>query len=110
MTSTHVNVELLLVPDCPNGPAARDLLRSALHGAGLPDAPIRVIVIDSQREAEHRRFVGSPTILINGVDPFAEPGRPAALACRVYSGPTGPSGLPPADQLQQAVTDATSPA
>ena len=103
-----VDVELLVVPDCPNAQAARELLRSSLRAAGLAGTPIRVRVIASQRAAEQRGFIGSPTILINGLDPFAEPGRPPALACRVYPGPAGPSGLPPAEQLRTAIAAATS--
>jgi hypothetical protein len=99
----HVDVELLVVPECPNAAAAQDLLRSALRAGGLADTPIRVSVIDSERAAEQRGFVGSPTVLISGVDPFAEPGRPPALACRVFAGPAGSSGLPPAGQLHEAV-------
>ncbi|MFC8261184.1 hypothetical protein ACFUNF_27160 [Streptomyces sp. NPDC057291] len=40
------------------------------------------------------RFTGSPTFLLNGRDPFAEPGRPAGLTCRVYRAPDGLRGLP----------------
>jgi hypothetical protein len=100
----RVDIELVVVPDCPHAPAAQELLRTALDVAGLPGTGVRVSVIESQREAEKRGFVGSPTILINGVDPFAEPGSPSALACRVYPGPGGPSGLPPADRLMKALT------
>jgi hypothetical protein len=99
----HVDVELVVVPDCPHAPAAQELLRIALDAAGLPCTGIRLSIVESQREAEERGFGGSPTILINGVDPFAEPGRPSALACRIYPGQAGPSALPPADELTRAL-------
>jgi hypothetical protein len=87
-----VDAELLVVPDCPNSWAAQELLCSRLRAGGLPGTPVRVSVLDSLRAAEQRGLVGSPTILINGVDPFAAPGRPAALA-RIYPGPPDwPSG------------------
>ena len=35
-------------------------------------------------EAERERFVGSPTIRIDGVEVAPEPGEPAGLTCRVY--------------------------
>jgi hypothetical protein len=108
MARSLVEVELLLVPDCPHAQPAEELLSSALRAAGLGSTPIRVSVIDSQRAAELRGFVGSPTILINGHDPFAEPGRPPALACRVYPGPSDPAGLPPAEQLRAALAAAAS--
>jgi hypothetical protein len=103
-----IDIELLLIPDCPNGSTAQELLRSSLRDAGLVSTPVRVSVIDSQRAAEQRGFVGSPTILINGVDPFAEAGRPPALASRVYPNPSGASGLPPTDQLRAAIIAAGS--
>lgn len=102
----QVDVELIVVPDCPHASAAKELLRTALAAAGLPAPDVRVTVIASQREAEERGFVGSPTVLINGIDPFAEPGRPPALACRIYPGPGGPSGLPPIDELTGALRSA----
>ena len=105
MVSDTLDVELLVVPVCPHADAADELLRTALDAAGLRGTAVRVSVINFEHEAEERGFVGSPTILINGLDPFAEPGRPAAVACRVYTGMAGPSGLPPADELQRALTD-----
>lgn len=105
MARSLVEVALLLVPECPNAQPAEELLTSALRAAGLGSTPIRVSVIESQHAAEHRGFVGSPTILINGCDPFAEPGRPPALACRVYP---GPAGLPPAEQLRAVLAAAGS--
>ena len=47
-----------------------------------------------------RRFSGSPTILIDGWDPFARPGGEPALACRVYR---HGNALPDARQLRQAL-------
>ena len=106
MASAPVEVELLLVPDCPSSHPAQELLRSTLRAAGLAGTPIRVSVIESQHGAEQRGFVGSPTILVNGLDPFAQPELPAALACRVYPGPGGTLGLPAAEQLRAAITAA----
>jgi hypothetical protein len=109
VVSEDVDLELLVVPACRNAPAAREMLRAALVAAGRPDTGIRVSVIESQREAEERGFVDSPTILINGVDPFAEPGRPPALACRRYPGAAGPSALPFAEELTKALAHPRPP-
>ena len=108
MADPPVDVELLLVPDCPNARVASELLASALSEAGPASTPIRVSVIESQGAAQARRFLGSPTILINGRDPFSERGRPPALACRVYPSPAGPAGLPPTEQLHAALASAAS--
>jgi len=56
---------------------------------GLNHVQVATTVIGSQEQAEQRHFHGSPTILIDGVDRFADVGHAPALACRVYPGPSG---------------------
>jgi uncharacterized protein YlaN (UPF0358 family) len=96
----RVNVDLLVIPDCPNADRAEALLRTALDDVGLGRIPIRVAVIETQEQAVSRDFLGSPTIRIDGRDPFAQPELPSALACRVYP---GASGLPDLRDLRQAL-------
>jgi len=98
-----MDVELLLVPECPNGPAATALLRTALGDAGLTETTIVTTLIDTQHQAEQRGFVGSPTILLDGVDPFADAGRAPGLACRVYRGTSGLAGVPDLSDLREAL-------
>ena len=58
-----------------------------------------------------RRFAGSPTFLIDGVDPFAEPGRPTGMSCRIYRDTAGHRGnLPPLAELIQAIHQAAGQA
>lgn len=99
-----MDIELLVVPDCPNTERAAERLRQALTDLGLTHAAITTRVITDQNEAEAAQFTGSPTILINGRDPFAEPGQAPALTCRLYPTPDGLAGTPTADQLRQALT------
>jgi hypothetical protein len=100
---TSMDIELLVVPDCPNGPVAAALLRTALDDVGLTGSTFRTTVIDTQQRAEQRGFTGSPTILIGGLDPFVEPGRAPALACRIYRSVTGTAGVPSLGELRQAL-------
>jgi hypothetical protein len=51
-------------------------------------------VVDTPEEAERTGFRGSPSILINGVDPFADSDDPVGLSCRVYQTPEGPGHRP----------------
>jgi hypothetical protein len=85
-----VDVELLVVPDCPNESVALSVLRLAFDRVGLAAQTVLTTEIDSQEQeqAQERGFVGSPTILINGVDPFGAVGQSPAYACRVYATPT----------------------
>jgi hypothetical protein len=90
-----VDVQLLVVADCPNESGARSVLRLAFAAVGLTAQVVRRTVIASHEQAQELGFVGSPTILINGVDPFGVPGQSPAMACRVYATPAGRSGVPP---------------
>ncbi|MCX4657503.1 hypothetical protein AB0N79_40000 [Streptomyces microflavus] len=104
-----MEIELLVVPDCPNEAPARDLLVRALADVGLADTDVCVRVVDSQQKAAELGFTGSPTVLVNGRDPFSVAGRDAALACRVYRGPDGAlSGLPDEGELRRALKRAAA--
>jgi hypothetical protein len=51
-------------------------------------------------------MTGSPTLLVNGVDPFAEPHLLPGNACRVYLGDDGQkSGAPSVLALRQVLLD-----
>lgn len=60
-------------------------------------------MVADQAEAERSAFNGSPTILIDGRDPFAEPGATPSLSCRIYRTSHGPAGAPGLDQLRKAL-------
>lgn len=95
-----MDVELLVVPDCPNEDAAYDLTVAALAELDVP-ASVSVTVIDSDEQAQARGFTGSPTFLIDGRDPFVEPNAAVGLACRMYRTPAGLAGLPGLHELRE---------
>ncbi|MCU1685733.1 MAG: hypothetical protein JWQ81_6472 [Amycolatopsis sp.] len=98
-----MEVRLLVVPDCPNETPAANLARHALDELGLTTTPVVTVVVTSQEQAEELGFAGSPTITIDGVDPFAQPGQIPALACRVYRTDTGITGTPDPALLRHAL-------
>lgn len=105
VTSAPPALELLVIAGCPNVEPAARLLREVLTEVGLADLDIPVEVITDQAGAQARGFVGSPTVLVAGVDPFAVPGAPPALACRVFRTPDGRlTGLPDRTALKAAIT------
>lgn len=59
--------------------------------------------VESPEAAEELSFRGSPTVLIDGSDPFARGGEPVGLACRIYQTPDGPAGSPTIEQLREAL-------
>jgi len=98
--STHLTV--LAVPDCPNAPVLDDRLAAVLDGrTGIS---VSHEMITDENEAARRGMHGSPTLLIDGVDPFAVPGQPPSMSCRLYRDDDGQaSGAPSAGQLRQAL-------
>jgi hypothetical protein len=96
-----VRVELLYFDDCPNWKTADGRLRALGSERGFE---VERRQVTTPEEAERAGFRGSPTILIDGRDPFATAGDPLGLACRMYQTPEGPTGSPTEGQLR-AVLD-----
>src|SRR5436309_4877801 len=67
---TVVKIDLLYVSDCPNRSLTRRVVELALARARQP-AIVREREVRSGEEAERLGMRGSPTILIDGHDPFA---------------------------------------
>lgn len=86
-----MEITLQYFDDCPNWRVADDRLRQALSDLGRGDEAIRYQPVETPEQAEGVGFGGSPTILVDGVDPFADPGGPAGFACRVYAGDAAPT-------------------
>ena len=83
---------------CPNWQIADSRLRQALASKGLDADPDHELV-GTPEEAERLRFHGSPTILIDGVDPFPAEEAGYGLACRLYRTEAGREGSPSLAQI-----------
>ena len=94
---------LLYFDDCPNWMVADEHLRTL--AAEHPEMAIERRIVETVKEAEATRFRGSPSILVDGVDPFAETDAPVGLSCRVYQTPDGFAGSPTLDQLRSVIDD-----
>ena len=77
-----MELTVLAVPDCPNASVLERRLAAVL--AGRAAIPVTRQVITSPAEAARWGMHGSPTLLVNGEDPFAEPGTGPVVACRMY--------------------------
>ena len=97
-----MHLMVLAVPGCPNAALLEEQLADVLEGR--PGVTVSRQVIADEAEAASRGMLGSPTLLINGADPFAEPGQSASMSCRLYRGSDGRiSGVPSVGQLRQAI-------
>jgi hypothetical protein len=96
-------VTILHVRDCPNLAAVRERLDAVLAQRG--DVEVEVRLIQTQDAAELEGMAGSPTVLIDGIDPFAEPGQSPSVSCRIYRDDAGCiSGAPSLAQLRHVLT------
>lgn len=100
---TTMRITLRYFDGCPNWRIAEERLRAALDEVGTGDAVIALERVQSHEEAVRLGFRGSPTVLIDGRDPFADEGADVGLACRVYRTPEGTQGAPTRDQLTAAL-------
>ena len=97
-----MDVTLLYFDGCPNWRTTARILDDLSAELGFE---VSKELIADVADAEERKFRGSPTVLIDGVDPFAdEEGPPIGFACRVYSTSEGLRGSPTADMLRAALT------
>ncbi len=102
-----MQVPVLGVPGCPHFPELERRLARMLDG--LPRVTVSCQVIAAEDDAARSGMRGSPTVLIGGIDPFAEPGQPASVSCRLCRDSNGQTGgAPSVSQLRRAVTGAAS--
>ncbi|MCX4474698.1 DUF2703 domain-containing protein [Micromonospora sp. NBC_01655] len=99
-----MNIELFYFAGCPNWHLAQERLREALTVVGRLDLQVGLRPVETDEQARKLGFPGSPTIRINGRDPFPTADDVGSLSCRVYSTPEGLAGSPTLDQLVQALT------
>ena len=90
---------------CPHWATARERLEEALLAEGL-SAGIHLETVSSPEQAERVKFKGSPTILIDGRDPF--PGEDGwGFTCRVYETEAGAEGSPSVAQIRGILSEAS---
>ena len=100
-----VHLTLLAVPGCPNLAVLEDQLATVL--ASFPHVTVSRRVIADEQAASRWGMHGSPTLLVDGADPFAAPGQRASLSCRLYLGEDGrAAGVPTQAQIRRALVEA----
>ncbi len=99
-----MRVQLLYFDGCPHWSLMEKRLREALTLSGISEA-IEHSLVETPEQADEHRFAGSPSILLNGRDPFAAPTSEFGLTCRVYSTPDGSAGVPTVEQLVAAIRE-----
>ena len=103
MMASQGQIELLYFDGCPNHHLARQLLQEVLREEGL-QAPIIDVPVETPEAAVKQRFLGSPTIRINGddIEPAADDEQ-YSLRCRVYRVNGKISGAPEKEMIRAAL-------
>jgi hypothetical protein len=102
-----VRIELLYFDGCPSHKRLRPRLERLLRQAGVSEA-IELRRVDSPEAAEAERFLGSPTLRVNGqdVEPGASERSDYGLKCRLYRSDGEVGGLPPDAWIEAALARA----
>lgn len=97
-------VEVFTFEGCPHAGPALKLVAHVLDETGIAADVRRVDVADAE-SAEVHRFLGSPTIRVNGrdIEPGADDRDQYVLSCRVYHTERGMQGEPDERWLRDAL-------
>jgi hypothetical protein len=97
-----MRIEVLYFEDCPNYVPTLHRLRAVLREEGV-NVDVLEVEVKNAAAAERLRFIGSPTIRINGLDIEADArsAHGVGFACRRYAG-----GLPSDETIRVALREA----
>jgi hypothetical protein len=78
-------IEVLYIQECPHYQETLALVERVRAEVGI-DTELRTSVIVDQAAADQARFLGSPTVRVDGhdVEPGSEPAAEYFLGCRLY--------------------------
>jgi hypothetical protein len=101
-------VDILYFESCPGWQGAAARVREVLDECGL-EADVRLVPIETEEAAQAHRFVGSPTIRVDGRDVERVANAPEAfgLQCRLYTGSDRLDGIPPKELIRDALVGVT---
>jgi hypothetical protein len=105
-----MKVEVLLFDGCPNCEVLLPHLRALLNSAGAEDTDIGLVRVENAAAAEADRFLGSPTVRIDGedVEPGADQRSDFGLKCRLFATPDGLRGMPADEWVLRALERAAA--
>lgn len=83
-----MRVSIVYFEDCPNWKMAKERVDAALATLGRTDVAVELVRVETAEEARRAGMHGSPTVLVDGEDPFAPPDASTELACRAEGAPT----------------------
>lgn len=95
-----MRVQLLYFRECPNWRLLGQRLSLVAAETGVD---VEHVLVETDQDARRLGFHGSPSLLVDGRDPFASGDAPIGLTCRVYGTPSGLEGSPTVEQLREVL-------
>ena len=92
-----MHVTLMYADGCPNWEITDQRLRLLKYELRYT---LEYAKVESPEQSQPVDFLGSPTVLVDGTDPFTNGDNPTGPACRVYATPAGLQGSPTLEQLR----------
>ncbi|MBA3347680.1 MAG: thioredoxin family protein [Actinobacteria bacterium] len=104
ITTDPPSVEILVFAGCPNAEPVRKRVAHVARELAI-EPEIRVILVPDDEAARSNRFLGSPSVRVDGrdVEPGAEHRTDYAFSCRIYRTPAGLAGQPDETWLREAM-------
>ena len=104
-----MKIEVFYIDGCPNRQPTVERVKELLHEFGFRENVLEVPVTEATA-AIAVRFLGSPTIHVNGVDiePTARTSCQFGVMCRMYLDGSKQDGVPSAALIRRALLEAQS--
>ena len=90
---------------CPHWKLADERVRRVLEGVSTGEVTLEYELIDSPESAQRVGFHGSPTILVDGRDPFVTGVEQVGMSCRVFRTEDGIQGAPTEAELRKLLVN-----
>ena len=99
-----MRIDVLYFNECPNHLPTVERINAILREEGC-NAEVREVLVPSPEAAQQAKFLGSPTVHVNGIDiePAARSRKDFGLMCRRYAG-----GVPSHELIRAAIRSASA--
>ena len=102
-SSGPMTITIRYFDGCPHWTVARQRVDEAIRVSGRSDVLVQLEMVDTPEAAEQLHFIGSPTVLVDGRDPFDPGGSAYGMSCRRFSTEAGMEGAPSVAQLVKEI-------
>lgn len=104
LAGLRLRIEVLTFEGCPNAEGTRERVRQAVQLEAV-DATIEFVAVNTPERAQQIRFLGSPSVRVDGkdVEPSPNPTGAYGLMCRMYRAGSEATGMPPIAMIRAAI-------